>query len=111
MIKEREQARQNYKHACESDKERLHTIYRIARNKVIAKIRRDERMATINFIKQSGKPSDFWKAAKQITEPNSAQNMELMEQGVLIKDEKKIADIICTFFKTKIEWPMPWSTT
>ena len=73
LIKEREEARKSYKQANGVDKERLHTIYRIARNKVIAKIRKDERMATINFIKESGKPSDYWKVAKQITEPNSNQ--------------------------------------
>ena len=51
LIKERDQARRNSSNACEGDKERLHAMYRIARNKVTARIRRDEKMATINFIK------------------------------------------------------------
>ena len=60
-------------------------------------------MATINFIKKSGNPSDYWKAAKQITEPTSVRKMELVEDGVLIQDDLKISNIMCKFFKTKPE--------
>ena len=58
-------------------------------------------MATINFIKENG--NDVWKAAKQVTDPVSVQKMELNENGEMIKDDQKISNIICKFFKTKIE--------
>merc|ERR1711884_566076 len=71
LIKEREKARQNYKNANSEDKERVHIIYKIARNKVTAKIRRDQKLATINLIKESGKPWEYWKTVKNVTDPKS----------------------------------------
>ena len=60
-------------------------------------------MATINQINESGKPWEYWKNVKRITDPQSIQKMELMEDGILIKDEQKLSNIMCKYFKTKIE--------
>ena len=103
LIKEREKARVNYSKAKIEDKERVHAIYKIARNKVTARIRRDAKISTINLINESGKPWEYWKNVKKITDPQVVQKMELLEDGVLIQDEQKLSNIFCKFFKTEIE--------
>ena len=105
LIKEREKARVNYSKAKIEDKERVHAIYKIARNKVTARIRRDAKISTINLINESGKPWEYWKNVKKITDPQVVQKMELLEDGVLIQDEQKLSNIFCKFFKRRGKFP------
>ena len=104
LIRDREKARVAGNKPGLSANERLilREKYKRARNAVTSRIRREAKIATLNSIKESGNPSQYWKAASAVTKPKSKAGMELEENGEKITDAKKLANIINMFFKTKI---------
>ena len=60
----------------------------IARNKVTARIRRDAKISTINLINESGKPWEYWKNVKKITDPQVVQKWNYWKMVCLYKMSK-----------------------
>ena len=81
----------------------LQKKYSDARNAVTSRIRKEDKQATIDSVRKSGNPSEYWKAAKAVVSSLKQSVLELKEGGVKIKDEKILAAIINKFFKEKIE--------
>ena len=103
LIRERDLARLESVRASETDKHILAIKYRKLRNRVIAKIRKESKEAVIEEMRKNNAPSDFWKTVKTVTLPPEDQKIEIHEKGEIIRDEKQVADVMCPFFKEKIE--------
>ena len=54
-------------------------------------------------VRRNNAPSEYWKTVKSITLSQDDDEIELSEQGKLISNDKEIANIMCPFFKDKIE--------
>ena len=103
LIKERNKARLESIRATDTNKHVLAIKYRKLRNKVIAKIRKESKEAVIEDIRRNNSPSEYWKSVKSITLSQDDEEIELREDGKLITADQEIANIMCPFFKDKIE--------
>ena len=79
LIKDREKARVagNKPGLSANERHILREKYKRARNAVTSRIRKEAKLATLNSIKESGNPWEYWKSAKAVTKPKSKAEMEL----------------------------------
>ena len=103
LIKERDSARLESIRASDCNRHVLALKYRKIRNRVIAKIRKESKEAVIEEIRKNNSPSEYWKTVKTVTLSQENEEMELHENGEVVTDDKQIANIMCPFFKEKIE--------
>ena len=77
------------KNTCKQEEiEILDESYKKLRNKVTGRIRLESKLSTIDQIKESGSPSEYWKVVKSVINPSNDTKLELVEDGVKISDEK-----------------------
>ena len=54
-------------------------------------------------MRRINSPSAYWRTVKNLDNPNQNQKFQLNENGTLIEDEKQLSDIMCKFYKVKVE--------
>ena len=104
LMKERDHLRHDVR-KCKDDtkKEVLSIKLKKARNAVTSRIRKESKMATLKSLKESGNPSEYWKAAKNVTKSAGNPQLKLEEAGTTIDDEDLLSDTFNKYFKEKIE--------
>ena len=104
LIRERDVTRQDLLKCHESSRNEILTLkFKKARNAVTSRVRKEAKLATLNSMKESGQPSEFWKAAKEVTKTKTTEQLKLKEDDVIIEDETQLSNIFNQFFKEKIE--------
>ena len=104
LMQERENVRREQRHCKdESSRKEMAAKHRKARNAVTSSIRKENKLATLQSIKESGNPSEYWKAAKSITKTDGPAKLKLIENGTTIEDEEILSSTFNSFFKEKIE--------
>ena len=84
-------------------KEVLAQKYKRSRNAVISRIRTESKKAALKSIADSGNPSEYWRAAKKVSNSGTKPKVKLREGDALIENEEQLSEIFNKFFKTKIE--------
>ena len=103
LIKERDKLRREERYCKEGPKKEVLAIkQRKARNAVTSRIRKESKLATLQSLEESGNPSEYWKAAKNVTKTGGDDQVKLEEAGTTIDDEKLLSNIFNEFFKQKI---------
>ena len=54
-------------------------------------------------IRKSNSPSEYWKTVKSVTLTAENEDLVLHEKGKIVTDDNEIANIMCPFFKEKVE--------
>ena len=76
--------------------------YRKLRNEATNQIRTDKKEAVRKRIEKSSNENEIWKVISEITKPNNEVNITLNDGGVVISDEKEVADTLNNYFVDKI---------
>ena len=103
LIRERDTKRLEKNKCVDTRKDILVEKYRRCRNAVTSQIRRESKKATLQSIAESGNPSEYWRAAKRVTNSGSKPKINLMEDGTLIENEEQLSETFNKYFKEKIE--------
>ena len=95
MINKRDQIRKLIKQADQSERSVLQTQFKVLRNKVNSKVRKDNIDFNNNRLEKANNENEVWKIVKDVSNPKSDNNCSIRnESGVLISDNEIVANLV-----------------